>query len=100
MRHSRENDGGNVHIGGKDGENDHEDARRHNISDFRGESLPSRRFDRYKQCERAVNSMRSAFPFNLKFKQAKDNPVAFQMLDDDFNSTLRQVGANGGVERS
>ena len=44
--------------------------------------------------------MRSAFPFNLKFKQAKDNPVAFQMVDDDFNSTLRQVGASGGVERS
>lgn len=47
-----------------------------------------------------MNSMHSAFPFNLKFKQAKDDPVAFQMVDDDFNSTLRQVGADGGVERS
>ena len=44
--------------------------------------------------------MRSAFPFSLKFRQAKDDPVAFQMLEDDFNSTLRQVGASGGVERS
>ena len=100
MCRSRENRGRNVHAGGKDGQNDHEDARRHHISNNRGNSLPSLRFDRYKQCERAVNSMRSAFPFNVKFKMAKDDPVAFQMVDDDFNSTLRQVEAKWGVERS
>lgn len=44
--------------------------------------------------------MRSAFPFNVKFKMAKDDPVAFQMVDDDFNSTLRQVEAKWGIERS
>lgn len=63
-------------------------------------TLPSRRFARYKQCARAVKAMANAFPFSAKFRMAMDDPVAFQMLDDDFNSTLRQVGAENRVESS
>lgn len=50
-------------------------------------------YDSFVNCTPAYNVAMSIFPFKLNYRQVKDQDVAFQMLNDDFMSTLNQVGA-------
>ena len=80
-----------IYIDGQENHLGDNSARSNYISFITGSTLPSHSFDRYKQCARATSAMKSRFPYHMRWSKKKDEPVAFQMLDDDYNSTLRQV---------
>ena len=49
-------------------------------------------YDSFVNCTTAYRAALAAFPFKLNYQKEDDHDVAFQMLNDDFMSTLKQVG--------
>lgn len=48
-------------------------------------------YDSFVSCVPAYKAALAAFPFKPNYQKEDDHDVAFQMLSDDFMSTLRQV---------
>lgn len=51
-------------------------------------------------CSLAYSYILSSFPFESRFQSTGDTAIAFQMIDDDVESTRRQVGVNWGIHSS
>ena len=49
-------------------------------------------------CEMAKEALFAAFPFYPHFMSVRDSSVAFQMINDDVNETVGQVGVGGERE--
>ena len=46
-------------------------------------------------CEMAKEALFAAFPFYPHIMAVRDSSVAFQMINDDVNETVKQVGVGG-----
>lgn len=49
-------------------------------------------------CEMAKEALFAAFPFYPHIMAVRDSSVAFQMINDDVNETVKQVGVGGRID--
>ena len=48
-------------------------------------------YESFMNCKSATSVVQRTFPFKANFLTVDDKDIAFQMLNDDFMSTIRQV---------